>query len=113
MLNVDFVLSQMDADSPIRKPSLPPISKKLFQSPMSDSPDENQYSPKFTKRSERNKQKRKRKQSLIPDSSEKIKKVYVQECDKDSYSPDVNVGMRKRVLISLFHNKEYSMDFDW
>lgn len=96
----------METDSPVRNPTLQPISKKLFHSPMGDTPNNRP----FLKRSER-KNMKKRKQSLIPDSSEKIQKVYVKECDKDGYSPDMKGGMRKRVLISLFHNKEYSMDF--
>lgn len=96
----------METDSPIRKPSGQPISKKLFHSPMAESPNE----PTF-RAGERTRKAKKRKQILIPDNSEGIKRAYVKECDKDGYSPDARGGMRKKVLISLFHNKEYSMDF--
>lgn len=98
----------METDSPIRKPMGLPISKKLFHSPMADSPNE----VPFTRTSaERTRKVKKRKQILIPDDGERIKRAYVKECDKDSYSPDARGGMRKKVLISLFHNKEYCMDF--
>ncbi|KAJ8709904.1 hypothetical protein PYW08_009908 [Mythimna loreyi] len=97
----------METDSPIRKPSRQPISKKLFHSPMADSPNEGTFTWTTTERSRKAK---KRKQILIPDNTEKIKRAYVKECDQDGYSPDVRGGMRKRVLISLFHNKEYCMD---
>lgn len=102
-----FYYFQMETDSPIRKPShsSQPISKKLFHSPMSDSPTEQVYRP-----TDRARKAKKRKQILLPNSSEKIKKAYVKECEGEGYSPDVRGGMRKRVLISLFHNKEYSMD---
>ncbi|KAH9632949.1 hypothetical protein HF086_002771 [Spodoptera exigua] len=97
----------METDSPIRKPSGQPISKKLFHSPMAESPNE----PTFTWNADRTRKAKKRKQILIPDNTERIKRAYVKECDKDGYSPDTRGGMRKKVLISLFHNKEYSMDF--
>ncbi|CAK1594779.1 unnamed protein product [Parnassius mnemosyne] len=109
--SIEFVSDTelMDTDSPIRKPkSLQPVIKKLFHSPMAD------YSPKQSAlprdEVDRAKRARKRKQLLIPDSNEKIKRVYVKECDSDSYSPELCGGMRRRMLISLFHNKEYSMD---
>ncbi|XP_068625684.1 uncharacterized protein [Battus philenor] len=97
----------MDTESPIRKPkNLQPVIKKLFHSPISD------FSPKrgtFSRdRADRGKGARKRK--LIPDSEEKITKVYVKECEGESYSAEPVEGMRKRMLISLFHNKEYSME---
>lgn len=72
---------------------------------MSDSPNEHAFRP-----SDRSKKAKKRKQNLVPDSSEKIKKAYVKECEQDGFSPDSRGGMRKRILISLFHNKEYCMD---
>lgn len=98
----------METDSPIRKPSGQPISKKLFHSPMAESPNE----PTFTWNADRSRKAKKRKQTLIPDNTERIKRAYVKECDKDGYSPDTRGGMRKKVLISLFHNKEYSMDLN-
>ncbi|CAG5020825.1 unnamed protein product [Parnassius apollo] len=110
----------MDTDSPIRKSkSLQPVSKKLFHSPMSDySPEQSTTSrdevdKKSVEGKHLNRTKRawKRKQVLIPDSSEKIKRAYVKECDSDGYSPEPCGGMRRRVLISLFHSKEYSMDY--
>ncbi|XP_026730876.1 uncharacterized protein LOC113496022 [Trichoplusia ni] len=106
--SIEFVsdCDMMETDSPIRKPSGQPISKKLFHSPMAESPNE----PTF-RTGERTRKAKKRKQILIPDNSEGIKRAYVKECDKDGYSPDARGGMRKKVLISLFHNKEYSMDF--
>ncbi|CAH2058954.1 unnamed protein product, partial [Iphiclides podalirius] len=112
--SVEFIADTdlVDTDSPIRKPkSLQPVIKKLFHSPMSD------YSPKEARKRlvsrdevDRGKRALKRRQILIPDTSEKIKKAYVKERDGDSYSPEPCGGMRQRVLISLFHNKEYSMD---
>nr|XP_053619802.1 uncharacterized protein LOC128680584 [Plodia interpunctella] len=99
---------EMDTNSPLRKPNLRPVIKKLFHSPLAES---NQVA--FSRsNTERSRKARKRKQNLIPDSGESIKKAYVIECERDTYSPDVHGGMRKRVLISLFHNKEYSMDVD-
>lgn len=98
----------METDSPIRKPTGQPISKKLFHSPMADSPTEHALTWTTTERSRKAK---KRKQTLIPDNEDRIKRAYVKECEQDGYSPDVKGGMRKRVLISLFHNKEYCMDF--
>ena len=97
----------METDSPIRKPTGQPISKKLFHSP-ANSPNERAFTRAA---SERSRKAKKRKQTLIPDNSERIKNAYVKECEQDGYSPDVRGGMRKRVLISLFHNKEYCMDF--
>ncbi|XP_047036174.1 uncharacterized protein LOC124641950 [Helicoverpa zea] len=98
----------METDSPIRKQTGQPISKKLFHSPMPESPNE----PAFTwNNSQRTRKAKKRKQMLIPDNTEKIKRAYVKECEQDGYSPDVRGGMRKKVLISLFHNKEYCMDY--
>ncbi|KPI93641.1 PREDICTED: uncharacterized protein LOC106116328 [Papilio xuthus] len=106
--SVEFIPDSdlMDSDSPIRKPtSLQPVIKKLFHSPAQE------YSPKrLVSRDEVDRSKRVRKRKLIPDSDEKIKRVYVKEYEGDGYSPEVKEGMRKRVLISLFHNKEYSMD---
>ncbi|CAH4035376.1 unnamed protein product [Pieris brassicae] len=101
---------KMETDSPVRTPlNLKPISKKLFHSPVED------ISPQrleFASGNERRKQlKRKlRRRSLIPDDEVKIKMAYVEECNREGYSPEPYGGMRKRVLISLFHNKEYSMD---
>ncbi|XP_049880914.1 uncharacterized protein LOC126377241 [Pectinophora gossypiella] len=111
--SVEFVsecdTSMMETDSPIRQPNLEPISKKLFHSPL---PERSPSEPENTRtRSERNRQSRKRKQQLVPDFDAKIKRVYVKECESDGYSPEVCGGIRKKVLISLFHNKEYSMDF--
>lgn len=100
----------MEVDSPIRKPSGPPISKKLFHSPIADRP--NEVTPTPTRPASKPSRKaQKRKQILIPDNSEKIKKAYVKECDQDECSPDRRGGFRKKVLISLFHNKEYCMEF--
>ncbi|XP_022115076.2 uncharacterized protein LOC110993195 [Pieris rapae] len=101
---------KMETDSPVRTPlNLKPISKKLFHSPVEDiSPQR----PEFVSRNDRRKQlKRKlRRRSLIPDDEVKIKMAYVEECNREGYSPEPYGGMRKRVLISLFHNKEYCMD---
>ncbi|XP_072932572.1 uncharacterized protein [Epargyreus clarus] len=99
----------METDSPIRKQTnLQPISKKLFHSPLADSPKGTVQRSSL----DRSRKARKRKQTLLPDSCDVIKHAYVRECEQDGYSPDVYGGMRKKVLISLFHNKEYSMDFD-
>ncbi|XP_046972919.1 uncharacterized protein LOC124539658 [Vanessa cardui] len=98
----------METDSPVRKPtSLKPIIKKLFHSPISPRSPERPLRSKV----DRNR-KRKRKEILLPGSEESITLGYVKETEKnkDSYSPDSCKGMRKRMLISLFHNKEYSMD---
>lgn len=100
----------METDSPVRIPvNLKPIRKKLFHSPVEDTSPQR---PEYSSRNERRKQlKRKlRRRSLIPDDEVKIKMAYVEECDREGYSPVPYGGMRKRVLISLFHNKEYSMD---
>ncbi|CAH0597571.1 unnamed protein product [Chrysodeixis includens] len=106
--SIEFVsdCDMMETDSPIRKPSGQPISKKLFHSPMAESPNEHTF-----RNGERTRKAKKRKQILIPDNTEGIKRAYVKECEQDGYSPDARGGMRKKVLISLFHNKEYSMDF--
>ncbi|KAG6456799.1 uncharacterized protein LOC115447779 [Manduca sexta] len=96
----------METDSPIRKPCVKIIGKKLFHSPLSQNSDSMEFNRTSIERSRRM---RKRK-ILIPDYGEGIKKAYVKECDKDGYSPEASVGMRRRVLISLFHNKEYCMD---
>lgn len=96
----------METESPVRKrTNLQPIIKKLFHSPISpQSPEEKAVSRRQIEKN----RKRKRQEMLIPDSDEHIKMAYVKE--KDGYSPDSCGGMRKRVLISLFHNKEYCMD---
>jgi hypothetical protein len=95
----------METDSPIRKPDLKLVIKKLFHSPMSD------HSPERVPLVRLSQKKRKtKKRKLTSDSAEKIKKVFVTECDKDGHSGQGSVGMRRKVLISLFHNKEYSMD---
>ncbi|KAI5641086.1 hypothetical protein NE865_06742 [Phthorimaea operculella] len=112
--SVEFVsdcdASMMETDSPIRKPlaDLQPISKKLFHSPANSSPKQSEH---CRSKIEHKRQARKRKQILIPDSDEKIKRAYINELERDGYSPDVHGGIRKKVLISLFHNREYSMDF--
>ncbi|KAI8422934.1 hypothetical protein MSG28_014037 [Choristoneura fumiferana] len=95
----------METDSPVRSKNLQPVSKKLFHSPMQPEPKEN---PSTMTQEDRAKKCRKRKQFLVPDGSERFKRAYI-ECDKKEYSQDM-CGMRKKVLISLFHNKEYSMD---
>ncbi|XP_034837338.1 uncharacterized protein [Maniola hyperantus] len=96
----------METESPVRKRrNLQPIIKKLFHSPIS--PQSPEQIAATRRRIEKNR-KRKRQEMLIPDSDEQIKMAYVKE--RDEYSPDAYAGMRKRVLISLFHNKEYSMD---
>ncbi|XP_047525328.1 uncharacterized protein LOC125063135 [Pieris napi] len=99
---------KMETDSPVRKP-LNLKSKKLFHSPVEDTSPQRL---EFASRNEGRKQlKRKlRRRSLIPDDEVKIKMAYVEECNREGYSPEPYGGMRKRVLISLFHNKEYSMD---
>ncbi|XP_075986577.1 uncharacterized protein LOC142983536 [Anticarsia gemmatalis] len=106
--SIEFVsdCDMMETDSPIRKPRGLPISKKLFHSPIGESPNE----APFTRSTDRLRKAKKRKQTLIPDHGERIKSAYVKECEQDGYSPDARGGMRKRVLISLFHNKEYCMD---
>ncbi|KAJ2941645.1 hypothetical protein O0L34_g14702 [Tuta absoluta] len=107
----DCDISMMETDSPIRKPlaDLQPITKKLFHSPMpNSSPRESEHG---RSKVENKRKARKRKQILIPDSDEKIKRGYINELERDGYSPDVGGGIRKKVLISLFHNREYSMDF--
>ncbi|KAL0811606.1 hypothetical protein ABMA28_009979 [Loxostege sticticalis] len=112
--SVDFGsdTERMETDSPVRKPNMQPISKKLFHSPiMSDKTSQN-YCTYAQRASERIRKAIKRKQILIPDSGEKIKQAYVTECEQDGYSPGDDAGMRKKVLISLFHNKEYSMELD-
>ncbi|XP_048001502.1 uncharacterized protein LOC125238265 [Leguminivora glycinivorella] len=96
----------METDSPVRtvrSKNLQPISKKLFHSPMQNTEDENQV----TRSPETRRRHRKRKQLLIPDGGERFKKAYIQ-CE-EGFSENLG-GMRKKVLISLFHNKEYSMD---
>ncbi|XP_028157631.1 uncharacterized protein LOC114350874 [Ostrinia furnacalis] len=112
--SVDFTpdTERMETDSPVRKPNMHPISKKLFHSPLSlDESNKENYD--YTQRSsDRSRKARKRKQILIPDSGEKIKRAYVTECERDGYSPAEGEGMRKKVLVSLFHNKEYSMEMD-
>ncbi|XP_031764135.2 uncharacterized protein LOC116412824 [Galleria mellonella] len=101
---------EMETESPIRKPNLRPISKKLFHSPLSE---HNSNEDTFTRRNnDQSKRCRKRKQNLIPDSCKKIKKAHITECNRSGYSPETSGGMRKKVLISLFYNKEYSMDVD-
>ncbi|XP_059045573.1 uncharacterized protein LOC131841283 [Achroia grisella] len=101
----------METQSPIRKPNVRPISKKLFHSPLSE---HNSNEDTFIRRNnDQNRRCKKRKQNLIPDSCEKIKRAYVTECERAGYSPDTNGGIRKKVLISLFHNKEYSMDVEF
>ncbi|CAH0721343.1 unnamed protein product, partial [Brenthis ino] len=93
----------METVSPMRKPSnLRPITKKLFHSPMSP------QSPERPQTKIERSRKRKRKAMLIPDSEENVQIAYIKE--RDAYSPDTYGGMRKRVMISLFHNKEYCMD---
>lgn len=99
----------METDSPVRKPSRQPISKKLFHSPMAESPDEAAFTRNTTGR---NRRAMKRKRMLIPDNSEKIKRAYVQERQQDENSPEEQVGMRTRVLMSLLHNKEYCVQLD-
>ncbi|XP_063389314.1 uncharacterized protein LOC134675083 [Cydia fagiglandana] len=95
----------METDSPVRSKNknLQPISKKLFHSPMQSAENEAQT----TRSPENRRRNRKRKQFLIPDGGERFKKAYIQ-CE-EGYSENMG-GMRKKVLISLFHNKEYSMD---
>ncbi|XP_061723565.1 uncharacterized protein LOC133529771 [Cydia pomonella] len=93
----------METDSPVRSKNLQPVSKKLFHSPMQNTEVEVQT----TRSPENRRRNRKRKQLLIPDGSERFKKAYIQ-CE-EGYSENMG-GMRKKVLISLFHNKEYSMD---
>ncbi|XP_023943260.2 uncharacterized protein LOC112049554 [Bicyclus anynana] len=96
----------METESPVRKrSSLQPIIKKLFHSPISPrSPEQDTVRRRNIEKS----RKRRRQEILLPGSEEHIEMAYVKE--KDGYSPDAYGGMRKRVLISLFHNKEYSMD---
>ncbi|CAG9794634.1 unnamed protein product [Diatraea saccharalis] len=98
-------LIQMETDSPVRKPNLYPISKKLFHSPLNENSSETSTSTQNS--SPKNRKAKKRKHVLLNDSTEKIKKVYITECDRDGDGE----GMRKKVLISLFHNKEYFMEF--
>nr|XP_037876550.1 uncharacterized protein LOC119630633 [Bombyx mori] len=91
----------MDTESPLRKPNLQPITRRLFHSPITNE-DDCPTSPKG-----RLGRKRKRKNSA--DSSDRIKRAYVTECQQND-SSERCTGMRRRVLISLFHNKEYFMD---
>ncbi|XP_063369241.1 uncharacterized protein LOC134657605 [Cydia amplana] len=95
----------METDSPVRSKNrnLQPISKKLFHSPMQNT--ENEVTT--TRSPENRRRHRKRKQFLIPDGGERFKRAYIQ-CE-EGYGENMG-GMRKKVLISLFHNKEYSMD---
>ncbi|CAK1540884.1 unnamed protein product [Leptosia nina] len=102
---------KMENDSPMRKVvNLKPITKKLFHSPMESSSPQKAT---FSSQAERIRQlKRKsRRRSLLPGEEDKIKRAYVAECDRDRFSPNHCEGMRKRVLISWFHNKEYTMEF--
>ncbi|XP_039760503.1 uncharacterized protein LOC120634153 [Pararge aegeria] len=109
VLNSTVELSDNDGletDSPVRKrTNLQPIIKKLFHSPISPQSPEQII---VRRRTIEKCRKRKRQETLLPGSEEHITMAYVKE--KDGYSPVAFGGMRKRVLISLFHNKEYSMD---
>ncbi|CAG9134824.1 unnamed protein product [Plutella xylostella] len=110
--SVEFVsdCDVMETDSPVRKPlaTLQHINKKLFHSPRFQNCPAKEV---LTRANSEGKRAKKRKQCLVPNSNEPIKRAFVKECDKDGYSPEPCDGMRKRVLISLFHNKEYSMDY--
>lgn len=100
----------METDSPIKKPCMQLISKKLFHSPgMSDAESHKEvaFEKCNTKQARKTK---KRKQKLVPDVENDIKRAYISEFDKDGYSAELRGRMRRKVLISLFHNKEYSMD---
>ncbi|RVE46005.1 hypothetical protein evm_009347 [Chilo suppressalis] len=96
----------METDSPLRKPDLFLVSKKLFHSPLNEDYSEDRPVPFHA--SQKNRKAKKRKQVHLQDSSEKMKKVYIIECDKDGDGD----GMRKKVLLSLFHDKEYFMESD-
>ncbi|XP_026316638.1 uncharacterized protein LOC113227820 [Hyposmocoma kahamanoa] len=114
--SVDFTnydSDMMETDSPVSKRNLQVVSKKLFHSPLASPLAKNHEQSDGNLAKDRSKKSRKRKQILLPSSCEKIKKVYIKECDGDGYSPEARGGMRKKMLISLFHNKEYSMDMSF
>lgn len=101
----------MQTESPVSKRNLQVVSKKLFHSPLA-SPIAKHEQPEANQAKDINKL-RKRKRTLPPSPAEKIKKAYIKECERDGFSPEVHGGMRKKILISLFHNKEYSMDMSF
>lgn len=92
----------MDTDSPVSKPNFNIVNKRLFDSPNAD---DTQRSPKEYYRRRKG---LKRKQFLLPPSAEKINGV-VKEV---SNSPQVYGGPKKKVLLSLFKNIEYTMEIE-
>lgn len=103
----------METDSPVSKRNLQQVSKKLFHSPLASPLANHRQQSEANLVKDRSKKSRKRKQILLPSSCEKIKKAYINECESDGYSPDIHGGMRKKILVSLFHKKEYSMDMSF
>ncbi|KAL4703367.1 hypothetical protein ACJJTC_015445 [Scirpophaga incertulas] len=99
----------MQTDSPLRKPIMQLVGKKLFHSPAGEECPEITSFDRVPIQQKRKPAKRKQRVEL--DSAEKIKKVFIKECERDDGSATGN-GMRQKVLLSLFHNKEYYMDID-
>ncbi|CAG9569082.1 unnamed protein product [Danaus chrysippus] len=100
----------METDSPVRKPrNLQPVIKKLFHSPITSQTTHDKEDMRSLSSKER-RRKRKRRELLIS-SDDHIRMAYMREGGREieGGSPET-CGMRKRVLISLFHNKEYCME---
>ncbi|OWR41521.1 uncharacterized protein LOC116774742 [Danaus plexippus] len=97
----------METESPVRKPSnLRPVIKKLFHSPITSQASQENAEMRSLSSKER-RRKRKRRELLIG-SEDNIRMAYMSEAEGGS--PEACGAMRKRVLISLFHNKEYCME---
>lgn len=103
----------METDSPVtitRNQKM--ISKKLFHSPIEGSSPKSHTLSSGSERKRHLKRKLNRR-SLIPDDEVNIKIAYVAEYDSKDQSPEPMLPLRrvrKKVLVSLFHNKEYSID---
>lgn len=100
-------------DSPVSTRELHLVAKRLFHSPHSSPLAKHQEQSEENVTKCHSKKSQKRKHLLLPSSSEKFQKGYIKEKDSAGHSPEVLEGMRKKTLISLFHNKEYIVDMSF